>query len=72
MVTEKAIKRIIKLLNANYVKADLQQVVKKTIHLSEEQRNLLYNLLLILICAVSASHYVNIILWGKNSTDGSC
>ena len=46
VVTEKATKRIIKILDANYQKADLRLVVQQATHLNPRQKEMLYALLL--------------------------
>ena len=46
VVTQKATDRIIKILDANYQKADLKVVVQQARHLNPRQKEMLYNLLL--------------------------
>ena len=46
VVTQKATDRIIRILDANYKKADLRQVANKAIHLTSREREMLYELLL--------------------------
>ena len=46
IVMQKATNRIVKILDSNYHKADLRQVVPKATHLSDSKRGKLYNLLL--------------------------
>ena len=46
IVMQKATDRIVKILDSNYHKADLQQVVAKATHLSDSKRDKLYDLLL--------------------------
>ncbi len=45
IVTEEATNRMLKILDSTYKKADLKEVIKKAIHLSEKERKELYNLL---------------------------
>ena len=46
VVTQKATDRIIRILDANYKRADLRQVANKAIHLTSREREMLYELLL--------------------------
>ena len=46
VVTEKATTRIIKILDANYQKADLKAVVQQAVHLNSRQKEMLYALLI--------------------------
>lgn len=46
IVTEEATKRMIKILDSNYKKADLAQVAAGAKHLTKEERSKLYNLLM--------------------------
>ena len=46
VVTEKATKRIIKILDANYQKADLRLVAQQATHLNPRQTEMFYNLLI--------------------------
>ena len=46
VVTQKATDRIIKILDANYQKADLKVVVQQAKHLNPRQKEMLYNLLI--------------------------
>ena len=46
VVTEAATKRVIKILDANYAAADLRQVSQKATHLTEQQSEMLYQLLI--------------------------
>ena len=46
IVTEQATKRVIKILDSNYQKANLQQVVNGATHLNKKQKKWLHNLLL--------------------------
>ena len=46
VVTQKVFDRIIKILDANYQKADLKAVVRKATHLNVRQSEMLYTLLI--------------------------
>lgn len=45
VVTEKATKRVVKILDAHYVPADLEAVAQGATHLTDDQKIMLYNLL---------------------------
>ena len=46
MVTQEATDRMIKILDSNYQKANLKEIVRAAKHLNEMEKNLLYNLLI--------------------------